>query len=295
MPVIERREFPAGVIGYCVAVDTATRWRVWCFRIGSVLIDTGCPLGLPGLVSALARDGKISHVLFTHHHEDHTGNADAIRAVFGACLIATQYNFPLLSQGFTVYPYQRRFWGAFKPFTPDGVLELQPRGVVEWQSPEGLLRLHHSPGHSHDGCTIEWPEGSILCTGDSFIHQRIRYIRADENLEDTRLSLQRLLRYSSAVHLLCAHNPMINSGRTLIRAKIDYLSATGDELFSAITRGEDRQAAITRLLGPENRRVRLFTAGDVSTANLGDSLLGSFRPRPSIIKRVGKDWAWHRF
>lgn len=295
VPIIEKKQFEGGITGYCVASTPQTRWRVWCYRVGSVLIDTGCSLGLKGLIAALRQDGPISHILFTHHHEDHTGNAMAIRATTGAQLVATQLQRPLIEQGFNIRWYQRKFWGRFTPGRVDEVLTVPFRGKTTWNGPQGDLILHHVPGHSHDSIAIEIPSAGALCTGDLYIHHKVRYVRADELATDTLSSLRGLVNHVQFEQLLCAHNPIESDGKSYLQRKADYFEATASALFDAMQRGMTFEQARQSVLGNEDHKIKILTLGDVSIANLAGSLLGHFRPRRSVIKAAGIEHAHHRF
>lgn len=293
MPLIERREFPGGVIGYCTATGRGTHWRVWCYRIGDILIDTGCTNGLPGLITALRKDGLLRQVFVTHHHEDHSGNADAIRAATGARLVVTRFAEPLIRHGFPTRHYQQVMWGPFQRWQPDLVLNVPELG--EMPLPDSDLRILHTPGHSHDMCTVYDPTTESAISADLFLARRLRYVRRDEQLPEVERSLARLRKSCAIRHVLCAHNPILEEGDSALAAKQRFIREARETLFARLHEGQPWRDAVYEVCGPENRAIRLFTRNDVSVDNLARSLLGEAPPRRSVVRAVGRRLACQDF
>jgi glyoxylase-like metal-dependent hydrolase (beta-lactamase superfamily II) len=91
MKIVENL-WQVGGEGFSAPGDAA----VYLLRLGdqAALIDAGCGAGHRQLVDNIRRylpsEVKISHLLLTHCHFDHTGGAGALRDQFG-CRIVVNY------------------------------------------------------------------------------------------------------------------------------------------------------------------------------------------------------------
>ncbi len=297
--MLERRRFPSGVIGYRMGRGRTPFMAAWAYRIGGTLIDTGCPIAVDEFLPVLEQDGAIQTVYVTHHHEDHSGNAQRIRERFGAKIIVSQFCRPVTQAGFRELFYQRHTWGFFQPFVEDRCVVLAPFGSTEWQTSDGKFTIIHAPGHSHDMTVVYWPEVKILFGADLYLAIRPKMGRRDEVWGAAVASVARVLESCDIEHLLCAHYPVIETGGEMLAKKLAEMRDMAERISKQLGDQEPTAVEVERLrkneFGPENRRIQLFSLGDFSSRNIIRSVLGLSCPRKDLVKRVGRDWADCRF
>ena len=236
------------------------------YRLGTTLIDTGPPnrwLQVQGFL----QDRPPERVLLTHHHEDHSGNAARIQAVFGAEILAHPAALPELSTGWRLRPYQYLFWGR-----PPHLTAQQVPDVIELE--EGLrLQTLSTPGHADDlVCYLEADRGWLF-TGDLYVSSRPRYMRRDENLPLQIESLRAILQHDFKT-VFCSHRGVVTDGYRVMEEKLDYLLRFSQQVKELRGRGLSVREITRRLLGREDL-TGLATLGHFSKRNMVRGCLAS--------------------
>jgi len=229
------------------------------YRIGSTIVDTGPP-NQWSTVRRFLDERRVDRVLITHHHEDHSGNGARIGSELGRPVMAPASGVDFLADGFKLRMYQRIIWGSpdrFRPLTVPDEIALG----------DGLrLRAVHTPGHSPDmTCYLE-PERGWLFTGDLYIAGRVRFKRADEQIDPEIASL-RLVSKLDFQTLFCAHRGPVADGPAVMRRKFEFL----EEFRGNVRRlhGEGRSVAeISKLLLGGETFISWFTGLHFSKRNL---------------------------
>lgn len=235
-----------------------------CYRLGDLLIDTGCANRWPQ-VRAFATERHLRQVLLTHHHEDHSGNAARLWRQTGAQILAPQASLAPLLQGWPLRSYQLLLFG-------------RPQRVAAMPVPERLeladgfrLQTIATPGHAADlVCYLE-PERGWLFTGDLFISERTRFLRQDEDLETHLNSLRRLLDYDFNT-IFCAHRGLVVNAQAALATKLERLETLCGEARRLHQQGISARVITRRLLGREER-VSLVTGGHFTKRNLINACL----------------------
>jgi glyoxylase-like metal-dependent hydrolase (beta-lactamase superfamily II) len=237
---------------------------VHLFLAGGVLVDTGLRhMRGPILESLRSRD--VHTVLLTHHHEDHSANAAALRRETGAVVLAHPGTAEKMRRAFPIRPYQHLIWGRSEPAAV---------GPCEDRIDAGRFSLVpvHTPGHSRDHTVYLVPERGCLFSGDLYLADRVKYFRADEHIADQISSLKTVLSLEFDA-LLCAHNPRPRGGRQRIAAKLRFLEDVYGEVARLRDRGLGEPAMLGKLGLREIRSVRWMTGGNVSAGNIVRSAL----------------------
>ena len=166
----------------------ASRYENWyVLEAGGRLtvLDAGLPGDWKHFVAALAHLGRtpddVDAVLITHHHPDHAGNAERLRAG-GARVLAHPADMPYLRGEKHVgrsatLPYLRHRW--FRRYMlyllakrvtrvpPIARLdELQDGEVLDVP---GSPRVVHAPGHTAGSCALFLEDRSLLFSGDALV------------------------------------------------------------------------------------------------------------------------------
>ncbi len=214
------------------------------YRLGRSVIDTGPPNQWPTIRQFL-RERAVEQVMITHHHEDHSGNGAQLQRQMHAAVYGPARGVDLMQRGFPLRPYQHVIWGAPERFLPRRVPSQIDLG-------DGLsLRPVATPGHSPDmTCYLE-PERGWLFTGDLYIANKPRFMRADENVHDEIRSLRRVLQLDFGT-LFCAHRGVVADGPGAIRGKLDYLVSLRAQVQALHSEGRTIHQITRWLLGRES-------------------------------------------
>jgi glyoxylase-like metal-dependent hydrolase (beta-lactamase superfamily II) len=213
---------------------------VSAFHVGGLLVDAGSPRTQRDLVRWAAGQ-RVEAVLNTHHHEDHVGG-DAALAALGAEVLAPEASLARLANPPPIQLFRRIVWGRPAPFHAGPLSPHMERGGL-------AFRVIATPGHSDDHVALLVPETGWLFTGDAFVHERIRYAQADEDVSQALKSLRSLLTHEFG-EVFCGHAGYVREGREAIRRKVAHLEAVQQEARRLGDEGFDDMAIARRIFGP---------------------------------------------
>lgn len=242
---------------------------VRCYAVDGLLIDAGLSTHTASVL-AFARQQRVGRAVLTHHHEDHSGGAAALRDT-GLEVQASARTRTWMQRGFGTRLYQRVVWGRAVPS------ELDPLA-------ERVETEHHrfdvlpAPGHCDDQVVLHEPEQGWLFAGDAFLAERVKYFRGDEDFAATVASLERLVALDFEA-LFCAHRPVVTGGKRALETKLQHLRDLEGRVRELHQRGASIREITRRVLGREPWLLYLFSAGDLSKANLVRSILQGPVPR----------------
>jgi len=217
----------------------------------------------------LLADRPVTTVVLTHHHEDHSGNAQALSAAHGVPVLGHPAAVERMARPAPIQLYQHYAWGAADPVD-----------VVPWAGPieDGPFRLEpiHAPGHSEDMTVYLEPNRGWLFSGDLYLADRIKIFRADESFSGQIASLERVLELDFDA-LWCAHRPRPENGRTHLRRKLQFLVDLFGDIERLAQRGLPARAIQRELALGETWRFWLITVGDACTGNMVRAALRDIR------------------
>jgi glyoxylase-like metal-dependent hydrolase (beta-lactamase superfamily II) len=233
--------------------------NVTLYRVDGLLFDSG-QSRMRQAALELLRGERISRILLTHHHEDHSGNAAAIGRQSGADVFGHPLTSQKMRQGFFIRPYQRLVWGPADPAA------VKPLGAHVETDRYRFVPLH-TPGHSADHTAYLEPHQGWLFSGDLFLGERIKFFRVDEIFHEQIASLRRVLAYDFDA-LFCAHNPAAGGGKAKLRAKLDFMENLGGEIRRRLAQGQGPEEIVRTLDRKRDRWVKWVTCGNASFANM---------------------------
>lgn len=240
---------------------------VYLYVVDDLMIDTGLR-HMQREVIEIAKAGNIRNAVLTHHHEDHSGNAAALKdfldvSVYGHLLAVRK-----MKADFSILPYQHYMWGKTIPLEMTIVPE-------EMETTNFKLKAIHTPGHSSDHTVYFEPNRGIIFSGDLYLSDRIKYFRADEMISEQIESLRKILRFDFDI-VLCNHYPKPTNGKQRIASKLQFL----EDLYGSIKRIWEEgceEKRIFRELGlKEQHFIKWFCFGNVSMRNAVRSAIRSF-------------------
>jgi glyoxylase-like metal-dependent hydrolase (beta-lactamase superfamily II) len=240
----------------------------FCYILDDLMIDTGLS-HMRKEVLALAKENRVKRIVLTHHHEDHSGNAAALKEALGARVYGHPLTIEKLARPFRIRPYQTYVWGKSRPL---GV-EPFPEKI---DTVLGPMVPVHTPGHSKDHTAFLLEEAGILFPGDLYLADRIKYFRADECLGTEIESLQRILKLEFDM-LLCSHFPRAENGQKRIRAKLAFLQDLYGGIVDLWEKGLSEKEIFKTLGLKENHVTQIFCLGNVSMMNGVRSVLRHYK------------------
>lgn len=249
-----------------------------CYLVDGLLIDTGPP-NQAADVAKLVRELPVRQVVNTHHHEDHAGNNALITSLTGITPRAHALAVPLLATVPPIQLYRKLTWGEAR----DSVVE--PLGEV-LETERYAFRVLHTPGHAPDHVVLVEPSEGWVFSGDLYIHDRLKFLRHEEDPHQLIGSLEALLGEQVGT-LWCAHRGPVPDGRAAIARKAANLRELGAQVRALHDRGLPPREIVRRLIGREGF-LSYFSAGDFTSGNLVRAFLPDWGgPAPTPTRRSG--------
>ncbi len=228
---------------------------VWCYLIDGLLIDTAQRTRQRDVLAIFA-NRRIEQIALTHFHEDHSGNANALRQQHRCPVRAGALTAQRVATGFPLLPYERFWFGQIDPCP----------GVIPFSGAIQTAHYQFTPiptlGHSDDHHVLLEPNEGWLFAGDFYVGN-LKMLRRGENVYQQIEAARQLLTYNFDT-LFCGHNPVLTSGRQAVLRKKQYLENLVDRVQTAARQGLS-EAQIVRTAGlTESWFYRAFTANDVA-------------------------------
>jgi glyoxylase-like metal-dependent hydrolase (beta-lactamase superfamily II) len=238
-------------------------YTVEAYLVDGLLIDTGC-LATASELTAWCRERGVRQIVNTHHHEDHSGGDGVLQKALGLSVAVPPQAIPILADFPRLQFYRRIIWGQ------PGNVAAEPLGSVV-ETDHYRFEVIPTPGHCPEHICLFEPEQGWLLSGDLFIHERVRYLRDDEDARATLESLRRVLALRPRL-LICSYAGMIEDACAAIERKIAYWESLAEQAQTLQRQRLSLRAISDRLLGREGMMTRV-TGGHFAKINLIRSLL----------------------
>lgn len=120
-----------------------------CFNHEAAIIDSGCGEGHQKLVenifSCLPENTRVTHLLLTHCHYDHTGGADKLRKQLGCQIVCHKLDAVFLENGDSSTTAASWYGSILQPFKVDIKTDKKETVIPIG---DGEIKAYHCPGHS---------------------------------------------------------------------------------------------------------------------------------------------------
>ncbi len=185
------------------------------YRIGDTVIDTASP-NQRRLAKQFIQEKPLRQLLITHHHEDHAGNAEAIRKLTGVTPLAPELTKEKLRNGFNIPLMQKLIWGSPGRAHTE---ELPDELVLD--NGDAITPVF-APGHAKDMTCYLIKDRGWLFSADLYIANRLKLLRADEDVPTLLNSVQKVLTYDFDT-LFCPHRGIVPEGQQRLKEKYDFI------------------------------------------------------------------------
>jgi len=243
---------------------------VAAYLVDGLLIDTGCSYTAEELLKTI-EDKPVQQAYITHYHEDHIGGCALLQEKLNLNVWASPKSLPLIENPPPFYPYQEIAWGY------PAAADIKAFSGSELKTEHYTFQVIQTPGHSPDHTVLIEPDQGWCFTGDLFVAEKIKVLRADENSKEIMESLQKILAYgvnpNRELTLFTALGKVVPRGREAINNFLDYLDDIKIEAERLLSEeGLNMEEIAGRLFGGESTLTSL-TDNHLSCKNLLESLL----------------------
>ncbi|WP_347548298.1 MBL fold metallo-hydrolase [Pseudalkalibacillus hwajinpoensis] len=237
------------------------RMNVYLYLIDGLLIDSGPSRLQKEIVDYLSNE--IYHqLIFTHHHEDHTGNAAVLPG--NVPMYIHPSGIPLCKRKPHLPFYRRLFWGSRKPFTPEGIDQ-------QIKTRDHTFELLHTPGHASDHLTLLEKDQGWLFSGDLYVMSHPKSIFAFESIPDVIASLEKVLTCEFKT-VFCSHAGILPNGRKRLKEKLDYLQSIQGQVLAKFNDGKPI-ATIQKEMFPTRHPLNYFSLFENSSRHIVTSII----------------------
>jgi glyoxylase-like metal-dependent hydrolase (beta-lactamase superfamily II) len=237
---------------------------VWCYFLHDTLIDTGQRHCQADVLATFSQK-PVRQIVLTHFHEDHSGNAAALRRQHHCPVLAGALTAQRISKSFPLMPYETFWFGAIDP-CPNA----EPLPTVVDAGPYKLTSMP-TFGHSDDHQVLYEPNQGWLFAGDFYVGN-LKVFRRGENIYQMIASTRSVLLLDFDA-LFCCHNPVLKNGKAAVQRKLQYLENIVENVLDGYERGLSEPELLKKANLKEQWFTKIITQGDVSATYLVRSVL----------------------
>ena len=193
------------------------------------VIDPGPdqPEHVGAIIDALGTE-RVSHILVTHTHNDHSPAAKALKAKTGA----PTYGFGPHGSG-KVKKATGVEAGGDMDFIPDEVVK--DGSLIEGS--DWLVSCLHTPGHTSNHLCFCWDSKKVLFPGDQVMGWSTSIVSPpDGDMGDYMRSLEKMLMRDDEIYYP-AHGPLIKNPKEMVKAFINHRREREEKILSCLGSG----------------------------------------------------------
>lgn len=240
--------------------------KVHAFFIDGLLIDTGAPYAKTAMLDWL-RPKTVDQIFVTHHHEDHSGNVNAIQKDHKVNAYSSALCADLVKGKVETSIPQLLFWGR-----PEYIDSLLPITKDSLSTPKHCFEFLPIPGHAPDQMALYEREYGWLFSADAFVSPVIKYFMKKESMAQQIASLQRLLLLDFEM-LLCCHKPLVQGGKAQLQSKCNFLQDYYGQVVKYHEQGNAPRKILSLMGKKELWFQKLLSQNNLSAINMVHSVL----------------------
>lgn len=251
------------------------RFKVTCYLVGDVLIDTGFPK-IGALIEKFLAGHDLRAIACTHNHEDHAGNSRVL-SIKGGCPVYLANRERLWGEGVGDLPFYRRLWfGPPPPYEPEEMPELL-------EGSKDRLRAIPALGHSATQVAFLSENTGTLFCGDLYISGGATAVMRHENPYETVDSLRRSARLNPE-RLVNGHGLILENPAKAMEEKALKIEEAAFKIVQLHRLGHI-ESRIERVVFQEGRmrdKIMAFvTVGEFCRRNFIRACIRHHRSRPA--------------
>ena len=180
---------------------------------------------------------KITHILLTHNHNDHSPLAKRLKSETGAKIYFKNLSNSDLAQDDFEEGYDRNI---------EGDVELNDNDLIK--TDEWSIEAIHTPGHTSNHICYALLDENILFSGDHVMGWSTTVIvPPDGNMDDYLVSLKKLLSRNED-RFFPTHGPIIDNPKKLVNDYISHRLDRERQIIDAIKKGNNKISDIVKLI-----------------------------------------------
>ena len=230
------------------------------YFIDGLLIDTG-HRNVRKEVLEKIKQLDVKQIFLTHHHEDHTGNAQILKQHFNCPVYGSEKCAEIMKSPPPISFAQQLTWGKRAAFH-----EIEPiSGTIS--TPNFQFQIISVPGHSADMVVLYEPNRKWLFSADLYVNYYIAYFMKAESLSQQIHSIKKVLELDFDI-LLCGHNPQFKDGKELFTKKLQFFEDFYTKAKGHYQKGLNASGILRAMNLKERWGIRLLSHGHLSRVNM---------------------------
>lgn len=236
------------------------RISVNAYFVDGLLLDTGPPR-LSQQVFSDVEGLPVQQLVLTHHHEDHSGNVAMLQKHWDCPVYAHPRCTQILAAPPAISFPEHLIWGQHR-----AVQGIQPIGE-RLSTEQYQFEIYHTPGHAADHICLYERDQGWLFSGDLYVHHRIRYFVANEDMAAQMASLRAMLALDFE-YFFCGHNIEYTNGKALFQRKLDFFETFVQQVQYWHQKGYPPSQILKQLNHSERWFMRITSRGWLSALNM---------------------------
>jgi len=235
------------------------------YFIDGLLIDSGHSNMRKEVLTEIS-NLNVNQMFITHHHEDHTGNLNALQKHFQVPSFASARCVKIMKEPPRISFGQMMMWGN-RPSNTN--LQIKEDFI---ETKNYRFELIPIPGHAIDMLALYERNQGWLFSADLWMNDFIRIFMRPESMKQQIESMRRVLKLDFEV-LLCSHNPQFKDGKLKVKKKLEFFEYFYQTVVDLYQRGFSPKAIIKEMKLKEDWSTRILSGGGLSTFNMIKSVI----------------------
>jgi len=243
-----------------------SKMSVHVYFIDGLLIDTG-HVHMRKQICTELKSLPVDQMLITHHHEDHSGNTDAVQQLFNCPVYASAKCAEIMRSPPSISPAQYMTWGKYDPYHNFKLVG------DKLKTEKYTFDIIPIPGHAVDMIALYEKEQGWLFSADLYVYHRIKYFMRAESMARQIESLKKILTLDFD-QMYCSHNPQLDTDpKSLLQMKLDFFEGFYDQVSRFYQKGQSTRQIMKTMGLKESWNIRLLSLGGLSTLNMIKSVM----------------------